>query len=225
MVGRYQTLHEFVENSLRNDIIAGVFAPGSHLHEEKLTERYEVSRGPIREVLRALEAQGIVTRSRSKGVRVAELSVAEMEEIYELRVLLEGLAAERGVENATPEGITQVKAQYERLRANPGDTSEWLEANNDFHCAIYGLSGRAHLLDLIRQLMRRIDPYMRLHLADGENLVRSVDEHEEIWKALVENDAKRCAELTRQHLATAGALLKTQIEQVNTKTTDAHERA
>ena len=201
----YRTLQEVLESALRSDLNEGVFSPGQQLNERELTERYRVSRGPIREVLRSLEAQGLLVRTRSKGARVARLSVIEMCEVYEIRILLESLGARYGAERATREGIERVRKVYESLRETPPDQRIWLERNNEFHCAIYSMGQQSILLDQVRQLMARVEPYTRLFLEERGHLAKIIDEHELIWSAFASGDADACESLTREAPRGVGA--------------------
>jgi DNA-binding GntR family transcriptional regulator len=214
----YRSLRELVESSLRQDIIAGVFPPGTHLLERELSERYEVSRGPIREALQGLEAQRLITHSRNRGVRVAQLSVEEMSEIYEMRVALEGLAAKIAVQAADGAGLEYVRTYFDVLSSAPTGDPRWLTKNNDFHCAIYELGQRPRLLDLIRVLMERVAPYIQLYLEEQEHLVHSADEHNELWRAFQQKDARRVVELTEQHLSHAGEVMQTMLDRLATTT-------
>ncbi len=217
MIEEYRSLHQVLESSLRRDIIDGVFPPGTHLLERTLVERYGVSRGPIREVLRALEVQGLLVRTRSKGVNVAELSLDEMSEVYEMRIALEGLAARLAVEAADREGIEQVRLVYDRLQAAQCEQRHWLELSNEFRCALYQLSGRKRLLALIRQLVGRVEPYISLYLEDSEHRMQSRAKHQEIWRAVLEHDADRCERLTQQHLTTAGDSMERMLKRLSPK--------
>lgn len=223
MITDYRSLHQVVESNLRRDIIDGVFSPGTHLLERELVERYGVSRGPIREVLRALEVQGLLVRTRGKGVSVAELSLDEMSEVYEMRIALEGLAARLAVEAADQVGIEQVRVAYDRLQAAQSEERHWLTLSKEFHCALYQLSGRKRLVALIGQLIGRVEPYVRLYLEDPEHRVQTLEKNQEIWRAVLGHDAARCERLTREQLVIAGDSMERMLKRLEPEVaTDPH---
>lgn len=205
---QYRTVQEIVERQLTLDIVSGEFPLGSHLSERELTERYNVSRGPVREVLKTLETQGLLVRTRSKGVRVATLSVAEMRELYEMRMELEGLAVRTAVQAATADDLARLETAFGRLDGARTDESGWLDENNAFHCALYETARRPRLLATIKQLMIQVEPYTRLYLSDHDHVQRSIEEHLPIWHAFRAGDAELCESLTREHLGSAGEAME-----------------
>jgi DNA-binding GntR family transcriptional regulator len=210
-VETYQSLQQIVERRLRRDIIHGIYRPGTRLIERTLSERYETSHGPVREAIRALEAQGLVVREPHKGVRVADLSVSEMAEIYEMRILLEGLAAGKATSRAKPFHRDFVRHRYEELTATAVDDPAWLDRNNAFHLALYQTTCGPILVEAIHGLMQRIEPHIRLYLEISAHFAATVSEHEEIWRSFNEGDASECERLTKQHLANANSILATML--------------
>lgn len=207
LVHGYQSLQELLEQDIRQDILSGTLPAGTRLVEAEMTGQYGVSRGPIREVLRALEAQGLVTRERGKGARVAAISIVEMRSIHETRMLLEERAAQQAVENVGETDLARAAQAWDRLKSTPVTAPQWLETNFDFHCAVYELSRNQVLVELIRSLMIRGQPFVELYLSDMEHRKQSAAEHEGIWRALLDGDVERFKTLTRQHLSgTAGQL-------------------
>jgi DNA-binding GntR family transcriptional regulator len=209
----FRSLQELVEHRLRGGIIQGEFLPGTPLLERELSERYGVSRGPLREALRALQAQGLVVHNRNKGVRVAQLSLKEMTEIYEMRVALEGLASRKAAEVAGQRDVGPVSAAYKQLVSIPIGDPTWLTANNEFHCSIYGTAERPHLLATIRQLMDRVEPYIRLYLEIPDHFSQSIEEHERIWQAFVDGDQEASEQLIQEHLEKAGKIMEVMLGQ------------
>lgn len=218
MTEGYRSLQTIIEARLRRDIIDGVFPPGASLIERELTERYEVSRGPIREVLRALEVQGLVVRHRTKGMRVASLSLEEMSEIYEIRIALETLAVTRAASLVDSGGVARVLAAHDELEKTGNavsvDTDLWLRLNNEFHCAVYAEANAPILLDLIRQLMVRVEGYTRLYLEDPAHIGQSVAEHEQMLAAFLSGDVTECVRLTRAHMELAGEIMSAQLKRL-----------
>ena len=108
------TLADRVFSQIQDAIVKGELLAGAKISEAELTTRYGVSRGPLREALRRLEARKLLTRIPHVGVRVVELSIAELLEMYQVREVLEGMAARLAAENASDEDVTGLKALLTR---------------------------------------------------------------------------------------------------------------
>ena len=129
-------------------IYTGDIPPGERLNEVALAQRMGISRGPLREAIRMLAGQGLVTAVRNRGVYVRQISVREMLEIYELRALVFGYAAERACEHLTPTSRVVLESLLAQMDAacESGDGTGYYEANLAFHAHLLELSGnqRAH---------------------------------------------------------------------------------
>lgn len=189
--------------AVREDIIRGVFAPGERLTEEALAARYGVSRVPVREALRVLEAEGFVEAKPYVGVFVKELSEAEAEDLLELRSVIEPMCAARAARNRTPEQLGRLKELvnlgWDAVRE--GRLEEVPRLNSRFHEVIAEASGSEVLGQMIRQLSQKIAWVYAVGLT-----LRAEDswrEHEEILAALSAGDADRASALLGQHILRA----------------------
>ena len=197
----------FIVERLREDILAGSMAPGSRLVECDLTARFAVSRGPVREALRRLAAEGLLDHWPNRGALVRRLSARDIVEFFQIRVEVEllaaRLAAESDDEDARGRFTTSIRPiQTDGPRRLPG----YLAENAAFHEALMTLAGNRQLRDLA---MRLHLPLIMAQVADiltPDALEASVREHRAIAAAILTGNAKAAANLMRAHLERAAKL-------------------
>jgi DNA-binding GntR family transcriptional regulator len=146
---------------------------------------------PVRGALHRLEAEGALSmRDQRRTLMIPELTQPQLSELCDLRMLLEGLAAERAATSITDEEIGRVAEQCATLRAaaEAGDVQAYTNANWGFHTTIYDASRMPRLLEIVESFWLRIGPYVNLMLPDRESLVASVPNHEEALDALRRRD-------------------------------------
>jgi DNA-binding GntR family transcriptional regulator len=211
-------------------IVSGELAPGMVLRQEQLSERFQVSRTPVREALRRLAALGLVSFEPNRGVRVRTLSREELYEAFLVRAELESLATEVAAEKITEAGLVQLEAAElrfsrlsEELRARePGEerrtiTADWVEANHAFHDVIYRVAD----LPLVEQLAKGArrtfaGPAVWApgdHSIDGL-YAQNAEQHRAIRQALAARSAAGARALAREHVVASFHLLETILEQV-----------
>lgn len=186
-------------SSIRRDIEAGVFPPGARLRVRELQTRLGFSPTPIREALRMLQSDGIVTNSPHQGMTVTSHEPEELEEVYRLREVIEPLAAEFAARRRTDEQIAHLISVHEGLgRAiDEGKDSLAAELNAQFHAAIVEASG-SRLVDDMYSRLGVVLPLTGLWLRSRADL--SYSEHETILKAIREGDSDAAAEAMRRHV-------------------------
>jgi DNA-binding GntR family transcriptional regulator len=183
---------EHAYESIRLEILSGAIKPGERLREEDLVKRIGVSRTPIREALRRLEADGYTVVEANRGATVASHSKRDVDEIYGLRALLEGHAARRAATRITPaqlEQMEEINAQIDALtrQSNLTETQQQLrriELNQAFHQIVLDACDNARLAGLIRQLAQVALSAQTFAHYGPKDLVRSSDHHEELIRAL-----------------------------------------
>lgn len=200
------TVAHIVE-SLRTDILAHRFRPGERLVENDLTQRFKVSRGPVREALRRLAAEGLIEHLPNRGAFVRSLSREAIRELFEIRVELEGLAARLAAQAC----IGEPRAIFERrivpiYDPQPRDMHDYMSENKNFHSAVMALSGNAQLRDLAAQLQFSLIMAQVRDVMSPSVLQDSVREHRTIAAAILARDAARAGEAMRAHLQRAAAL-------------------
>lgn len=202
-------LRQQVLDTLRQAIIDGRLAPGARLTERELTEMLGVSRTVVREALRSLESEGLVHVIPNKGPVVRELSMAEAEDLYQIRAVLEGLAARLFVEHATAEQIEQLSAALDVVvqAYDSGDAPRVLETKNRFYDVLFAGAGSETLSSMLATLHARIWRWRALGLTHPD---RSTDRSRESTAHLREmlvairaRDADAAEHITRDEASRA----------------------
>ncbi len=176
------SLPMLVQRELERMILNGEVPAGGKLNEAALAARLGVSRGPVREAFRALEESGLVRLEKNRGVFVRQIPVAEADEIYEIRAVLDEFAGRRLAQTATPERMRELRARVERMEkaAARGDVDGYLTANLAFHDRLVEFAGNAKLLSIYRRLVNELHLFRRATLAQGGVLPISTREHRKI---------------------------------------------
>lgn len=196
------TLWQRVYTHLRGEILSGALLPGSELHEVALSETLGVSRGPIREAIGRLAAEGLVTVRPRRGAVVRALSTEEFLEAYQVREALEVMAVRLAVPRLTEADVEALETLVDEMTtcAERGDTQGFFEANSGFHRAFFDISGNRMLVDLYRGLCSQIDRYRLRSLELRGNVERSIAEHKAILRAARAGDVERAVHLVSEHI-------------------------
>ena len=206
-----QTLRERVHAHLKDEILANRIAPGSVLQEVPLAEALGVSRGPIREALGSLAAEGLVTITPRRGAVVTRLTKRDFLEAYQVREVLEQLAVRIAVTRMSPTELDGAEARIEemiRCSAADDDTG-FFEANAAFHEAFVVASGNTKLVEVYRRLVGQMGPYRRPSALLRGSLNRSIAEHQAIMVAARARDDERAAALVVAHIRVPQQRLET----------------
>lgn len=196
-------LSDTVYERLHNNILGGVIKPGSRLRELELAENFGTSQAPIREALKRLEQEGLVTSIPHKGAFVTRLSEDDVREIYAIRGLLEGLAIRRAVENITKDDLNYLTRLIAEMRtaAQQNNIVEMTRFDSLFHMTICSISQS----NILPQLISIIGGKARLAIALADrfyqhNLQDIVALHEPILEALIKRDPEIAIEANEIHL-------------------------
>ena len=198
---------EHAYSVIRGMILSGELAPGTQLSEESLALRCQVSRTPVRDALRRLESDLFVRRSESQRTFVAEWSLDDIEDAFELRAMLEGLAARRAAQRIGAEGIKRLQAHnraiLKAVSAQVPDIAAFLEHNREFHAIILESAGSARLASTLGRLIEQPVVWRTAQHYDRENLQRSYSEHEELLAAFARGDGDWAASIMNGHIRRA----------------------
>jgi DNA-binding GntR family transcriptional regulator len=194
-----------VTRDLRRRVLSGDLKPGTVLSQARIAAEYDVSRMPARDALQVLANEGLVDLGPATSV-VRELSIAELQELYELREAVEPLLTRLAVPNVGRAEITQMAALVDAMESD-ASPAEWLEANARFHAHVFTCADRPRMIELTQHLRRLTDRYLYLHIGLIENLEHLHAEHREILDAVRAGDAAAAAELTRLHLVASHELI------------------
>ena len=191
-------LREIVGNEIRTRIFNGTFPPGTRLVERDLATEFDVSRFPVREAIRILHREGLVETLPTRGIVVKRLEQREVEEIFDIREALEGLASRLAAERVAGGESNDLQKYVELSRKSlaEGNLEAARAANSEFHDAIIDFSGSATLHDILTPLMGR------LHWLFGQvpNLDAVCNEHRDLCAAINSGDPKAAAEEARHHV-------------------------
>lgn len=198
---RKTTAQEGVLAALRSDILTGSLGPGDQIVQESLAERYGVSRVPLREALKTLETEGQVVYHPHRGYFVAELSVADLLEVYRLRALLEAEAISHAMPTFSDDDVDAIAELLREVEAAAaaGDVMAMTAANRRFHFAIFDASGLPRLSRILRQLWEATDVYRALYFQAEENRDRVALEHAAMLAALRRGDPAALIALHDEH--------------------------
>ncbi len=196
---RPMTTQQAVTKAIREMILQGDLAPGERIDQDKTAMMLGVSRMPVRESLRVLQAEGLVTIYPHQGAVVSELSPDEIEEIFSIRAVLEALAARTAIKRLTQEHLEIMAKSLVRMK-KATDHDEWLENNELFHSTLYETSGRSRLLRLITSLRHTVRPYIRLYICFEEHARTANSQHLAILEACRNGDADTLVKAIENHL-------------------------
>lgn len=190
-----------VARILRERILSGNYAEDEFIRQEMIANELGVSRIPVREALAQLEAEGLVIRQKYRGALVPKLSIGEIEEIYEVRGMLEPYLLEAAIPNITPEVITKLRSVVERSRT-ARDMTEWAGLNMDFHQALYSLANKPLSVQVLENLLTRADRYLKMQrFLSSETRDESDAEHHRILDLIEEGDAQGAVNALREHIS------------------------
>jgi len=190
-----------IADILRAAIVDGVFAPGHRLLQTELAERFGVSRIPLREAIRTLVGEGLVRSAPGRGNYVAALDLAEIEEIYDLRRLVEPSFATHVVQRVSRADLTRLSDMVERMdHIDELGAEDWSRTNFAFHLDIYGLAGLPMRFDVISRLYHQLEPYSRFYVHRTHALDRVQAEHKAMVEALRTGDADALSTQIHSHI-------------------------
>lgn len=198
----YHSAAARVASQLRSEILEGHIEAGSKLSQQSVAERFGVSRIPVRDALQILAGEGLVDPTSNATAVVTGMSVAELQELYELREAVEPLATQLAIPNVGRADHLTMRNQLQVMEDH-ADTRTWLAANAEFHAAVYKHANRPRMIELVERLRRLTDRYLYVHLEEIGQTEHLTSEHLGILAAVESGDAASAAQLTREHLATS----------------------
>ena len=190
-------------------IRTGELSPGQRVDQRVISERLEVSRTPLREALRALAMDGILTRTLNAGYAVAKISAAELLQYYSIRAFLEAEVL-RALEWPSSSDLDELRKCNDRCRAaaDAGALEELLASNMEFHFTIFRWSKLTIMAKEIERIWRVSDPYRALHLSNVDRRSNVAVDHDAMIDAIAAEDADRLIELQDAHRASSRVLLQ-----------------
>jgi DNA-binding GntR family transcriptional regulator len=181
-------------------IVSGALPGGARLKPESIAADLGISRMPVREAIRQLDAEGYVTIRPNRGAIVTSRTRAEVIELFEIRGALEGLALRLGARRASREVLDDVELQLRRFRNVNSDHATWLERHDDLHDQLCRSSGRLQLVAECGRYRLAVRPYVRLYLSTGRTPEQPGFEHERLLNALRSGDGELAEHMMRSHI-------------------------
>jgi len=199
----YKTRTQLVVETLREKILSGEIKAGQPLRQAALAEELNVSRIPVREALLQLEAEGLVAFEPHKGATATELNVDQVDELFELRAMLEAELLAASIPNLSDEKLTEATALLSKLdkalgKENAANT--WSELNSNYHNCLYSAANRPQTQDLVDTLNKNADRYIRMHLLWAGGISKAESEHNELLAHCKNHDVEKAVGLLKQHI-------------------------
>ncbi|MCM1089610.1 MAG: GntR family transcriptional regulator [Butyrivibrio sp.] len=195
-------LRDVVFNTLRQAILTGELKPGERLMEIHLANRLGVSRTPIREAIRKLELEGLVTMIPRRGAEVAQITEKSMSDVLEVRRAMDALCVELACERITEEELAQLKeacGTFEQV-VRTKDVKQIAQADVELHDIILQATGNQRLIQLVNNLSEQMYRYRFEYIKDFSQHERLVEEHRIIYESLVSRDKERACEAAKVHI-------------------------
>lgn len=201
------SLPSLVQAEIEQMILRGELAVGARINESDLATRFGISRGPVREALRALEECGLVRSEKNRGVFVREISLAEADEIYDLREALDEMIGQRLAQRITAAQLKALAALLQEMDDAMArqDIKRYHGLNLEFHDALVDFVGNARLSETYRRLTKELLLFRLRGLQDGGGFAVSNAEHKAVVKAIASRDAERAGRVLRAHAADSRA--------------------
>jgi DNA-binding GntR family transcriptional regulator len=199
----YKTRTQLVVETLREKILSGEIKAGQPLRQAALAEELNVSRIPVREALLQLEAEGLVAFEPHKGATATELNASQVDELFELRAMLEGDLLASSLPNITDEKLeeaTQLLRKLDKALGKENAANTWSELNSDYHNCLYSGANRPQTQDLVDTLNKNADRYIRMHLLWAGGISKAESEHNDILEFCKARDIERAVAMLKQHI-------------------------
>jgi DNA-binding GntR family transcriptional regulator len=194
-----RALYQDVAERLRQQIFSRALEPGSWIDEQKLAAEYGISRTPLREALKVLAVEGLVTMKVRRGAYVTEMSRTDVAQVYHLLGLLESDAAGEVARRASAAQLTELKALHQRLEKQARSREEFFAANEQFHMKLLEIADNRWRQQIVIDL-RKVMKLNRHHsLFKQGRMASSLQEHRELMAALENRDARGATRLMRLH--------------------------
>jgi DNA-binding GntR family transcriptional regulator len=196
------SLPDRVTDWIRAEIVEGRLQPGERIRQEAVAGQLRTSRMPVREALKRLQDEGLVTHISHVGARVASLDIAELDEIYLLREQLEPLALAESIPHLTSEDHDELRRHVLDMEscARPDDPSRWISIDRVFHLKTYSRAGMPRLLDIVEGLWNRTQQYRRAYSRLPTRFAIAHMEHRLLMEAIVGRDPEEATALSRVHI-------------------------
>ncbi|MHA6686662.1 GntR family transcriptional regulator [Mesorhizobium sp. A556] len=207
---KHKTMSAAAAEQLRQRILGGAYPAGTALRQDALAAEFGISRIPVREALMQLEAEGLVKIVPHKGAIVFELSLAEVEELFELRALIEPILLERSAPHLTEADFVELREIIAAFTTagTARHVNRWGELNAEFHMVLYRHANRPRSLSLVMNLLQECDRHTRIQLSLEGAMARAQQEHAEMVNLCEAGRFDEASSLMRRHILHVGESLR-----------------
>jgi DNA-binding GntR family transcriptional regulator len=192
---------------LRDDILNGLLPPGLQVRQEALADQFGVSRVPVREALRQLEAEGLITSELHKGAFVSSRSLDEVEELLDIRIALELRALKLAIPNISADVVAKAQDILDVYDASD-EPQEWRDLNMSFHMTLYAPCNRPRMIKMIEDVMLVNHRFLRTYISATVGRVDPQAEHHRILDACAAKDSRKALQLLETHIEHTRAALQ-----------------
>jgi len=199
----YKTRTQLVVETLREKILSGEIKAGQPLRQAALAEELNVSRIPVREALLQLEAEGLVAFEPHKGATATELNVEQVDELFELRAMLEADLLAASIPHITDESLdeaTDLLSRLDKALGKENAANTWSELNSNYHNCLYSGAERPQTQDLVNTLNKNADRYIRMHLLWAGGISKAESEHNELLALCKAKDVDNAVICLKKHI-------------------------
>ena len=203
MAIEYKTRTQLVVEILREKILSGEIVAGQPLRQAALADELNVSRIPVREALLQLEAEGLVSFEPHKGASATELNLDQVDELFELRAMIEGDLLAASLVDITDDALAQATEILTKLDSALGKenaANTWSELNSQYHNCLYSGATRPQTQDLVNTLNKNADRYIRMHLLWAGGISRAESEHNDLLDKCKARDIDGAVKILKQHV-------------------------
>lgn len=201
-INEFLPLRDVVFNTLRQAILTGELKPGERLMEIHLANKLGVSRTPIREAIRKLELEGLVTMIPRRGAEVAQITEKSMNDVLEVRRAMDALCVELACDRITPEELEQLREACDGFEAavKTKDVKKIAQADVALHDIIVQATGNQRLIQLVNNLSEQMYRYRFEYIKDSSQHERLVEEHRIIYQSIVQKDKETASQAAKTHI-------------------------
>jgi DNA-binding GntR family transcriptional regulator len=211
-----QSLTSAVADKLRDQIIRGEIPEGAQLRQDAIATQYRVSRIPVREALRQLDAEGLIAIVPNRGAIVPRLSPEDIEELFSIRALLEPEVLKLSIPRLSQDDFAEADAvlrKYANELQRGDHVSEWGRLNSQFHSILYSRANQPRFMAIIRNVNSSGERYTRLQLYLTHGIQRANEEHRRILEFCHQREGEKACKLLREHIQYAGESLKRALQE------------
>jgi len=199
----YKTRTQLVVETLREKILSGEIKAGQALRQAALADELNVSRIPVREALLQLEAEGLVAFEPHKGATATELSADQVDELFELRAMLEAELLASSLPHITDQMLgqaTDILSKLNKALGKENAANTWSELNSSYHNCLYSGANRPQTQDLVNTLNKNADRYIRMHLLWAGGISKAESEHNDLLNYCKARDIENAVAMLKQHI-------------------------